>query len=318
MAVFQLRRSFFRQALISGSESLAWRDRLMKKHSAPITVRSGKIQFQKLNADSRDVRDTYHWLLTLTWPQFAAFIFAVYIAVNLVFSVFYYLDPPSIAGMTTFADAFFFSVETLATVGYGHFYPDSLYGHIVSTVEIMFGMFGLAVVTGLIFVRFSRPTARLLFSRTMVIAPFDGQPALMLRVANLRHHAMAEAEFRVMLIREEMVKEGELMRRFYQLPLQFDRLIVFPVALTIRHIIDEKSPLYGWTAADLEKSDARLLASIVCIDTVIPAPVQSYYDYTWRDVQFGRRFVEIYTDLDDNKMAVDYGRLHETEPLPEG
>jgi inward rectifier potassium channel len=290
----------------------------MKKHSAPITVRSGKIQFQKLNADSRDVRDTYHWLLTLTWPQFAAFIFAVYIAVNLVFSVFYYLDPPSIAGMTTFADAFFFSVETLATVGYGHFYPDSLYGHIVSTVEIMFGMFGLAVVTGLIFVRFSRPTARLLFSRTMVIAPFDGQPALMLRVANLRHHAMAEAEFRVMLIREEMVKEGELMRRFYQLPLQFDRLIVFPVALTIRHIIDEKSPLYGWTAADLEKSDARLLASIVCIDTVIPAPVQSYYDYTWRDVQFGRRFVEIYTDLDDNKMAVDYGRLHETEPLPEG
>jgi inward rectifier potassium channel len=220
---------------------------------------------------------------------------------------------PCIAGADTFADGFFFSIETLATVGYGHLYPESLYGHIVATVEIMIGMFGMAVITGLIFVRFSRPTARLVFSNTLVVGPFDGQPALMLRVANLRHHAMAEAKFRVMFVRNELVKEGEVMRRFYALPLQFDRLITFPVALTIRHIIDERSPLHGLTAADLEQCDARVLASIVCIDTVIPAPVQSQRDYTWKDIRFGHRFVEIYTDLDDHRMAVDYGRLHETE-----
>jgi inward rectifier potassium channel len=263
------------------------------------------------------LRDTYHWLLTLSWPQFSAFILGVYLAVNLVFSIFYYLGRPCIAGMDSFADAFFFSVETLATVGYGHFYPDTLYGHIVATVEIMLGMFGLAVITGLIFVRFSRPTARLVFSRKLVISSFDGQPALMLRVANLRHQAMAEAEFRLMFIRNELVKEGEMMRRFYQLPLQFDRLITFPVAITIRHIIDEKSPLHGMVAKDMEESDARFLASIVCIDTVIPAPVQSQHDYTWRDVHFGHRFVEIYADIDANSMTVDYGRLHDTEPVPD-
>jgi inward rectifier potassium channel len=287
----------------------------MNKNSSPIKVRSGQIEFHKINANQRDLRDAYHWMLRLSWPRFATLILGIYIAINLVFSLFYYAGKPCIFGMESFTDAFFFSVETLATVGYGHFYPDTVYGHLVATVEIMTGMFGLAVITGLIFVRFSRPTARLVFSRRLVVGPFDGQPALMLRVANLRHQAMAEAEFRMMLIRNEFVKEGEYMRRFYTLPLQFDRVITFPAALTIRHIIDEKSPLYGQTAEDLEKNDTRILASIVCIDTVIPASVQSQQDYTWRDIRFGHRFVEIYTDLDDNSFEVDYGRLHETEKV---
>jgi inward rectifier potassium channel len=289
----------------------------MRKKSSPLKIRSGQIEFHRLNVEERDLRDVYHWMLTLSWPQFAAFILAIYVAINLVFSILYYLGRPCIAGMESFPDAFFFSVETLATVGYGHFYPNTFYGHLVATAEIMVGMFGLAVITGLIFVRFSRPTARLVFSRRLVISPFDGQPALMMRVANLRHQAMAEAEFRVMLIRNEFVKEGEYMRRFYALPLQFDRLITFPVALTIRHIIDERSPLYGLKAEDLEKSDVRILASIVCIDTVIPASVQSQQHYTWRDVHFGHRFVEIYNDIDDHTMSVDYGLLHEIEPVPE-
>jgi inward rectifier potassium channel len=287
----------------------------MSRKTPSIKIRVGQLEFLKLNADRRDLRDTYHWMLGLSWPQFAALILSIYLAVNLVFSIVYYVGRPCIAGADTFADGFFFSIETLATVGYGHLYPESLYGHIVATVEIMIGMFGMAVITGLIFVRFSRPTARLVFSNTLVVGPFDGQPALMLRVANLRHHAMAEAEFRVMFVRDELVKEGEVMRRFYALPLQFDRLITFPVALTIRHIIDERSPLHGLTAADLEQCDARVLASIVCIDTVIPAPVQSQRDYTWKDIRFGHRFVEIYTDLDDHRMAVDYGRLHDTEEV---
>jgi len=149
----------------------------------------------------------------------------------------------------------------------------------------------------------------------LVIAPLDGTPTLMLRVANLRHHSMVEAEFRIMFIRNEWTKEGEEIRRFYPLKLTFDRLIMFPVALTLRHVIDDESPLFGAAPADLEKCDARFMASVVCVDTVIPAPVQSQRDYTWRDVRFGERFVEIYTDMDDGKLAVDYGRLHETEPV---
>ncbi len=287
----------------------------MRKKINSNKIRSGDFEFHRLNVESREWRDLYHWMLRLTWPQFAGFVFVLYLALNLLFSLLYYFGRPCINGMETFFDAFFFSVETFATVGYGHFYPDTLYGHTVATFEIIVGMFGMAVITGLIFIRFSRPTARILFSKRLVISNFDGQPALMLRVANLRLQAMAEAEFRVMFIRDEWVKEGETMRRFYSLKLQFDRLIAFPAALTIRHIIDESSPLFGITAQDLEKSDARIVASIVCIDTVIPASVQSQHHYTWRDVHMGKRFVEIYTDIDDHRITVDYGLLHEVEPV---
>jgi len=287
----------------------------MSKKSPHAKARRPQLKFHKLNAGKRDLRDTYHWLLTLSWPQFAAFILCIYLAINFFFSILYYLGRPCISGMESYSDAFFFSVETLATVGYGHLYPDTFYGHMVATVEIMVGMFGLAVITGLIFIRFARPTARLVFSSNLVVSPFDGKPALMLRVGNLRDQAMAEAEFRLMVIINEFVKEGEYMRRFHHLQLQFDRIIFFPAVLTIRHIIDEKSPLYGLKMEDLQERDARFQASIVCIDTVIPASVQSQQDYTWRDVHFDHRFVEIYADVDDNSMSVDYGRLHDTEKI---
>jgi len=240
--------------------------------------------------------------------------------INLVFSVLYFAGGRCIAEMSpgSFGDAFFFSVETLATVGYGHMYPDTLYGHLVTTGEIMVGMFGLAVITGLIFVRFSRPTARILFSKCAVIAPFDGMPTLMIRAANLRHHAMVEADFRVMLLRNEPIQEGDYVRRFYPLKLNFDHLIAFPAALTVRHQIDQSSPLYGMTAEDLEKTDCRLLASIVCVDTVIPAPVQTFVDYPYDDILWNRQFVEIYTVEASGRYTVDYGRFHATEDVNTG
>jgi inward rectifier potassium channel len=281
----------------------------------PISVKAGHLEFLKLNTKRYDWRDAYHYILTLTWPQFAALILGIYVLVNLVFAVLYWAGPKSVAELPpgSLADAFFFSVETLATVGYGHMYPDSLYGHIIATIEIMIGMFGMAVVTGLIFVRFSRPTARILFSKFAVIGPFDGVPTLMLRVANLRHHSMVEAEFRVMLIRSESTKEDPDVRRFHTLKLDFDRLIAFPAALTVRHQITENSPLYGMTAEDLKKTDSRILASIVCVDTVIPAPIQSQVDYPHDEILWNRRFVEIYTEHGDGRFSVDYGRFHDTE-----
>ena len=135
----------------------------------------------------------------------------------------------------------------------------------------------------------------------------------MLRVANQRHTAMAEAEFRVMLFRNEPTKEEASVRRFYPLKLQFDRMIAFPVVLTLRHVIVESSPLYGMNSEDLKDSDTRLMASIVCIDTVIPAPVQSATDYSYNEILWNRRFVEIYTETDDGRLTVDYGRIHDTE-----
>ena len=260
-----------------------------RKKSQGVVVHVGQYEFLKINTGKREWRDAYHWILSLSWPQFAALISGAYLALNLAFAFLYALGGNCIAEMPpgSFTAAFFFSVQTLATVGYGHMYPASLYGNVVTTIEIMVGMFGLAVSTGLIFIRFSRPTARIEFTRNVVIAPFDGQPTLMLRVANLRHYSMAEAEFKIMFMRDEQVKEGDIIRRFYSLKLHFDRIITFPVALTLRHTIDDQSPLHGMTAESLQATDSRLVASVVGIETVIQAAVQSQKDYSWRDVLFG-------------------------------
>ena len=287
----------------------------MKRKPRHITVRAGNFEFVKLNAKKFDWRDAYHVVLTLSWPGFAAFVFSVYVAINIVFAVFYLLGSNSIAEMSpgSFSDAFFFSVETLATVGYGHMYPVSLYGHVIATLEIMVGMFGLAVITGVIFVRFSRPTARIHFSKGAVICPFDGVPTLMVRVANLRHQAMVEAHFHMILVRSDITVEGEEIRRFFPLKLTFDHLIAFPAVLTLRHRMDETSPLYGMTAEDFQRWDVRIIVSIVAVDTVIPAPVQSGGDYNHDQFEWNRRFVEIYAENEERQWTVDYGRIDQTE-----
>ncbi|HEY4284501.1 MAG TPA: ion channel [Chthoniobacterales bacterium] len=282
----------------------------------PISLRSGQVEFVKINTQ-REWRDLYQWLLGLTWPKFAGVAIATCIGLNVLFAGAYAFGGDCVEGMKSghFLPAFFFSVQTLATVGYGHMYPRDLYGHVVSTIEIITGMFYMALVTGLIFVRFSRPRARIVFSKCLVIAPFNGRSTLMARVANLRHYNMVEAEFRIMLTRDEpWAESGEMFRHFYQLPLHFDRLVAFPAALTLRHTIDERSPLHGATPESLEACRATFVISVVGIETIIPAAVQTYQDYSSRDVLFGRRFADIYTEGENRTLTVDYGRIDETEP----
>jgi inward rectifier potassium channel len=289
----------------------------MRRRRRSIRIRSGQFEFVKLNAKKFDWRDTYHLILTLSWPGFAGLIFGIYLLINLVFAALYLLSPHAIAEMRpgSFFDAFFFSVETLATVGYGHMYPESFYGHLIAMLEIIAGMFGLAVITGLIFVRFSRPTARIHFSKVAVIAPFDGVPSLMIRVANLRHQAMVEPQFRMILLRNFITAEGEEVRRFRSLQLEFDHLIAFPTVLTVRHRISEESPLFGMTREEFQQQDIRIIASIVGIDTVIVAPVQSFGDYNYDQIEWNRRFVEIYDQNEEGEWTVDYARIDETEDI---
>ena len=289
----------------------------MRRRPRHIRVRYGQFEFVKLNAEKFDWRDTYHLILTLSWPGFAGFVFGIYLLINIVFAALYMLEAHAVAEMRpgSFFDAFFFSVETLATVGYGHMYPETFYGHLITMLEIMVGMFGLAVITGLIFVRFSRPTARMHFSKVAVIAPFDGVPNLMIRVANLRHQAMVEPEFRMILVRSTTTAEGDDVRRFRSLKLDFDHLISFPTVLTVRHRINETSPLFGMTPEDFQQQDVRIIASIVGVDTVIVAPVQNFGDYNYDQIEWNRRFVEIYDQNEEGQWTVDYARIDETEDI---
>ncbi len=279
-------------------------------------MQAGKIEFVRTNSEKPGLRDLYRTILALSWPRFAVAVLSVYLLLNVIFATAYLAGGPCIAEMQpgSFSSAFFFSVQTLSTVGFGHLHPANFYGNIVATTEIVVGMFFTAVVTGLIFVRFSRPVARLLFSETMVISNYNGKPTLQIRVASLHHQAMVEAQFRMMIVRKELIDGDDGAHRFHTLKLEFDRLIIFPSAVTIRHVIDETSPLHGVTSAQLEASATRFITSIVCIDTIIQAPVQSQMAYLASEVHFGRRFVEIYSHHPDGRLVVDYGRLHETEP----
>src|SRR5881275_2038346 len=289
----------------------------MRRRPNHVSIRAGQVEFVKVGTDAWRWRDVYRWLLGLSWPLFATFVASLYLGLNFLFAALYSFQQNSIAGSTGghwFFDCFFFSVQTLATVGYGHMYPQTLYGHIVSTVEIMTGVFLLAVMTGLIFVRFSRPIARVLFSRSMVIAPLNGKPTLMVRIGNENHHSMVEAKFRIMYSRDQQLAEGGDFRYFHDLKLHFDQITIFPAALTLRHEINEKSPLSGATLESLEAERALFFVSVVGIDPVIAAEVQTQKDYSWRDLLFGRRFVEIYTQ-EEGRLTVDYGRLHDTEQV---
>src|SRR5947208_2656912 len=291
---------------------------MKRRRPSHVSIRAGQVEFVKVNTDAWRWRDVYRWLLGLNWPRFAVFVAVVYIGLNLLFAALYSLQQDSIAGSTGghwFFDCFFFSIQTLATVGYGHMYPQTLYAHIISTIEIMTGIFLLAAMTGLIFVRFSRPTARVVFSKSLVISPLNGKPTLMVRIGNENQHSMVEAEFRIMFSRDEPLLEGGDFRYFYVLKLHFDRLTVFPAALTLRHTIDETSPLFGATPESLESSRVLLIVSVVGIDPVIAAAVQTQEDYSWSEIQFDHRFVEIYTEHGGGRLTVDYGRLHDTEQV---
>jgi inward rectifier potassium channel len=289
----------------------------MSRKHRDISIKAGKLEFIRKQSKEREWRDVYRHVLKMTWPRFIAAIVGLYLSINLTFAALYWSAPGSIGPMpeSTFAQSFFFSVQTLSTVGFGHMHPTSLFGNVVTTLETIVGIFFTAVITGLIFVRFSRPAARIIFSEGLVMTPYNGQPALQLRVGNLQHQPLVEAEFRLMMIRKEDILEEKDVRRFYTLKLEYDRLIMFPSVLTIRHIIDTSSPLHGLGPEEFKASAMRFLASVVCVDTLIQSPVQSQADYLWNDVRFGHRFVEIYTEREDGVLEVDYNRLHETESV---
>jgi inward rectifier potassium channel len=285
------------------------------KQHKPIAIRVGNALVLKFGGRRLQFGDPYHFVLTLSWPRFFALLVAAFLVINLGFGSAYWAVDGSVvnARRGSFFDCFFFSVETLATVGYGVMSPATAYGHVVASAEILTGMVFLAIVTGLVFARFSRPTARILFSDRMIVTEFDGGRALMVRIANERHNRIVEATANLSLIRSETTSDGERFVRIHDLPLMRSRTPVFALTWTLIHRIDETSPLFGWDPQRLATAESRILISVQGHDETMAATVYAGSDYLAEDLAFDSRFVDIIRTTPEGDRIVDLTRFHEIE-----
>jgi inward rectifier potassium channel len=254
--------------------------------------------------------------VAFTWPQFLATLLGLYLSANTLFALLYLVVPGSVANARpyNFGDAFFFSLETLATVGYGEMYPGSLYGHCVASAEIICGLAFTAILTGLTFVRFSRPRAKFLFADHPVVTVQNGVPTLMVRVANGRANSMADATGKLNALIDEKTAEGTSFRRATELRLLRSHIPVFPLTWTLMHPLDEKSPLHGFDAKKFASADTRLFLSMQARDPTLAAIVYQLANYAPSDVLFGMRYVDIISQEQDGTPLADLTRISEVEP----
>jgi len=261
--------------------------------------------------------DFYHHLLMVSpWTLFLILV-ATYIGFNLLFGALYVLQPGGIANAApgSFPDAFFFSVQTMATIGYGDMHPATLYTNLLVTAEVLLGMTGLALATGLVFARFSRPTARVMFSRVAVVTLHDGVPTLMFRAANQRGNQILNAEVSVSLARQMTSQEGIVMRRFQELKLVRSRSPLFALSWTVMHPIDELSPLYGATPDSLYEDQAEIIVLLSGRDDTLSDIIYARHSYMPDEILWNRRFVDVLEETPSGRRLLNLRCFHETEPL---
>jgi inward rectifier potassium channel len=258
--------------------------------------------------------DISHRCMTARWPAFIAGAALVFIAFNAFFAVLYWIgdDPISNVPHKAYIDYLYFSIETLSTAGYGDMHPQTHYGHFIAGIELFTGIFSMSLMTGLIFARFSRPSARLLFANTPVITEHEGMPTLMVRLANERTNVIGNATARLWLFKDEVTAEGHEVRRFYELPLMRYENPALALSWTLYHVIDEESPLYGQTAEDLGAADVSLVIVVSGYDVVAAQTVHARKPYEHSDIRFGHRYVDVLGTTEDGRVRIDYGRFHDT------
>ena len=260
--------------------------------------------------------DLYHRSMTVYWPTFFGTAAAIFVFLNTVFAFLYWLGNEPIANVAGNEPLgfFYFSVETLATVGYGDMHPQTHYGHFIATIEIFTGMSFLAVMTGLTFARFSRPRARFIFAKNPVVTIHQGQPTLMIRIANERNNTISQATARLWLLLLETTLEGVEYRRYHELLLDRREHPMFMLTWSIFHVIDETSPLYRMTPADLAAADAALTLNVSGVDDNSAQYLYARKLYNHQDIRWKHRYRDITSFSEQGKMVIDYSVFHEIMP----
>ncbi len=263
-------------------------------------------------------KDVYHNAMTVSWPAFIAVLAAAFVALNLVFALLYAASPGAIAKARpgNLADLFFFSVETITTLGYGEAYPQTTYGHLVSATESFTGLVLLAMMTGLVFARISRPRARIIFARYAVVAPHDGVPTLMIRMANARSNFISEATAKTWMIGPTVSQEGRRFIGFQPMRLVKSENPTLALSWILFHPIDADSPLFGMSEETLAASEINFVVSIVGFDETSGQTVHARDVFAAQDVRFGHEYEDIVWIDDDGLRHIDYSKIDATRPAP--
>jgi inward rectifier potassium channel len=283
--------------------------------------RDGSFNVHRQGSSFWSSLNPYHALLTIPWWQFHSLILTGYLAINFLFALAYWVCGEAALAtshgsseLPFFWQAFFFSVQTFATIGYGHVHPQGWAANLIVTVEALVGLFSFALATGLLFARFSRPTARILFSRKAVIAPYQGQTAFEFRIVNRQKNQIIDLQAKVLFSRFES-DNGTLPRRFYDLPLERPRVAFFPLSWTVVHPIGPDSPLYGLSQRDLTASNAEFLILLTGFDETFSQTVHARSSYKAEELVWGAKFQDIFIYSNDKTpLSIDIGRLHDFEP----
>jgi inward rectifier potassium channel len=262
------------------------------------------------------LEDLYRYLLTASWPVVIALLSGFFVVANLLFAVGYYWD----GGIEnthsgSFLDMFFFSIQTMATIGYGKMQPFTLFSNVLVSIEALFGLLGLAILTGLTYAKFSRPTARVRFTRYAVIGPRDGKTSLLIRMANMRANRIVEAQIHVVFSRMETTLEGDSIRRFYELPTTRNRSPLFNLSWTAVHPITEDSPFFGQTRESLANCSPELVVSITGLDQTVSQTVHARHSYRMEDIVWGARMAGVLKTAPDGSQSIDYTHFDDIEML---
>ncbi|HVJ52824.1 MAG TPA: ion channel [Aliidongia sp.] len=289
---------------------------LRRRPHEPIPIRVGSLEISKTGTKRYDLNDPYHLAVTLSWPLFFLALLVIDLIINTVFALLYMAQKGSVANVRpdSFVDLFFFSIETLATVGYGVAAPATLYGHILASIEILCGLTFTAIMTGLIFVRFSKPKSKIVFADKAVVTTYNGVPTLMIRIGNGRVSLLADATARITAVVRADSPEGHVFRHAHELKLERDRLTLFVLTWTLIHPLDEHSPLHGLSRDWLTDHELWLVVLVEAVDHALGAQVHQIKDYTPETIRFGERYQDAVTIDAQGRTNVDMTRLSAVEP----
>jgi inward rectifier potassium channel len=295
----------------------AFKPRKARKSIRKIEKIDGKLTIRGMGKWYNYWRDPYHLLLTIPWPGFMAVVSIVYVGLNAIFALAYLAGGNCIKGARpgSFSDAFFFSVQTLASIGYGAMYPETEYAHFIVTLEAIASLLAIAVVTGLAFARFSRPIGRIIYSKYALVTRFDDRPMLIFRLANERYNFILEATAEAYLVIDEVTAQGEFMRRLKPIELLNSRTPSLSLSWTVMHEIDASSPLYGLDIHDFERTHAQIVVLMSGIDETVAYTIHTRYVYGTEDILFDRKFKDIIHNYPNGDRYFDYTDFHETIEL---